>query len=129
MKGLKVPKKYANDIIKKLLRYSLMDPNFRIKRDENFVFIPLRDHVERDILFKGASIVETTFMEKKRAPRDFKEFLKDRIRDEVSDEIRRSFDIIGDVVILEIPNELEEYKHHIGGAVLEFTKKRAVFRK
>nr|WP_243687496.1 hypothetical protein [Methanobacterium formicicum] len=45
------------------------------------------------------------------------------------EEFKKSFDIIGDVVILEIPPELEEEKYLIGEAALKFTKRRSVYRK
>ena len=35
----------------------------------------------------------------------------------------------GDIVILEIPEDLEGYKNLIGEAALKFTKRKAVFRK
>jgi len=129
LKGLKVPKRYADKVIKRLLKDSIIDPNFRIERDENFVFIPIRELVDAGKVHESASIIETTFKEKIRHPRDFREILKDKIDDKMLDKIRRSFDIIGDIVILEIPEELEEYKYLIGEAALKFTKKRAVFRK
>ncbi|BDZ71860.1 hypothetical protein GCM10025861_23770 [Methanobacterium petrolearium] len=45
------------------------------------------------------------------------------------DEFKKSFDIIGDVVILEIPDELEDEKYLIGEAALKFTKRKSVYRK
>jgi len=129
LKGLKIPKRYADKVIKKLVKDSIIESNFMIKRDDNFVFIPIREFVDPGKIHESASIIETTFKEKNKHPRDFKEILKDKIDDKIVDKIRRSFDIIGDIVILEIPNELEEYKHLIGEAALKFTKKRGVFRK
>ncbi|MDI9623983.1 MAG: class I SAM-dependent methyltransferase family protein [Methanothermobacter sp.] len=129
MKALRVPKRHANIIIKRLIKDSIIDPNFKIKRDEKFVFIPLKEPIDPKIIHESASIIETKFKEKKKRPRDFKEILKDKIEDKLLADIRRSFDIIGDIVILEIPEKLEEYKHLIGEAALKFTKKRGVFRK
>ena len=45
------------------------------------------------------------------------------------DEIKKSFDIIGDVVVLEIPSEFDKEKFLIGEAALKFTKRKAVYRK
>ncbi len=129
MKALKVPKRHADTIIKRLIRDSLIDPNYRIKRDQISVFIPLKEPVDPSSIHESASIVETEFEEKERHPRDFKEILEDKIEDRLLADVRRSFDIIGDIVILEIPEELEEYKNLIGEAALKFTKKRGVFRK
>ncbi|MDI3483453.1 MAG: tRNA (guanine37-N1)-methyltransferase [Methanobacteriaceae archaeon] len=129
LKALRVPKRYANTIIRRLVKDSIIDPNFKIKRDQKSVFIPLKESVDPKTIHESASIVETKFQEIERHPRNFKEILEDKIEDRLLADIRRSFDIIGDIVILEIPEELEEHKHLIGEAVLKFTKKRGVFRK
>lgn len=57
------------------------------------------------------------------------DYLQGRIPPEKMDEFKKSFDIIGDVVILEIPDDLEEEKFLIGEAALKFTKRRSVYRK
>lgn len=43
MKGLKVPKKKANDIIRILTERSLLNRDYRIKRNESHVYIPVID--------------------------------------------------------------------------------------
>jgi len=129
LKALRVPKRDADTIIRRLIKDSLIDSNYRIKRDQRSVFIPLKEPVDPKKIHEDASIVETEFQEKEKRPRDFKEILKDKIEDRLLKDIRRSFDIIGDIIILEIPEELEEHKHTIGEALLKFTKKRGVFRK
>ena len=45
------------------------------------------------------------------------------------EELKTSFDIIGDIVIVEIPEELKSKKKEIGKATLEFTKRKSVFMK
>ena len=57
------------------------------------------------------------------------DFLDDKISEKDLEEIRKSFDVIGDIVILEIPPELEDKKKIIGEAVLNFTKRKSVFYK
>ena len=58
------------------------------------------------------------------------ENLLGQIQVETSDEdLKTSFDIIGDIVIVEIPENLEEKKSKIGKATLEFTKRKSVYMK
>jgi tRNA (guanine37-N1)-methyltransferase len=45
------------------------------------------------------------------------------------EELKKSFDVIGNVVILEIPNGLEGEKNLIADAALIFTKRKSVYRK
>ncbi|HEX3013472.1 MAG TPA: class I SAM-dependent methyltransferase family protein [Methanobacterium sp.] len=129
MIGLKIPKNMANDVRKILLKHSLLNLDARIKRENDFVILPLNEKPNiPEILGKG-ELIETTFELQKRSPRSLKGYLKGKIDDETIDEIRGSFDIIGEVVILEIPDDLEEYKELIGEAALKFTGRKAVFRK
>lgn len=133
MIGLKIKKNMANDARKILLKHSLINLNAKIKRDNDFVIIPLSRKPEKELLTElgceNVEIVDTLFEMQKRGPRSLKDYLKGKIEDDKIDEIRGSFDIIGDIVILEIPEELENFKSIIGEAALNFTKRKAVFRK
>lgn len=133
MIGLKIPKNMANDVRKILLNHSLLNLDAKIKREDDFVIIPLNEESDSEIIEKigqnNAEIIETTFEMQKRGPRSLKDYLKGKIEDEKIDEIRGSFDIIGDIVILEIPDDLEDFKKLIGEAALKFTKRKAVFKK
>lgn len=133
MIGLKIEKKRANDVRKLLLNYSIINLEAKIKRENDFVIIPLIMEPEKDLLIEigqdNTKIIDTTFEIQKRGPKSLKDYLKGKIEDAKIEEIRGSFDIIGEVVILEIPEDLEEYKNLIGEAALKFTKRKAVFRK
>jgi tRNA (guanine37-N1)-methyltransferase len=130
MMGLKIKKKMANEIRKKLLKKSLINLDFKIKRENDFVIIPLVMKPEKEILIEyETEIIETDFEKQKRGPRSLKSYLKGRIEDSKIEEIKGSFDIIGEIVILEIPEDLNEFKHLIGDAALKFTKRKAVYRK
>ncbi len=132
MIGLKIKKNRANDVRKILLKHSLINLDAKIKREDDFVIIPLTkepDQEIRDIFGQDVEIIETTFEMQKRGPKSLKDYLKGKIDPQKIEEIRGSFDIIGDIVILEIPDDLEEFKNIIGEAALKFTKRKAIFRK
>lgn len=132
MFGLKVNKNRANDVRKILLKHSIINLEAKIKRKNDFVIIPLTKKPEKNLLTyfgENIELVETTFEIQKKVPRSLKDYLKGRIDTQKIDEIRGSFDIIGDIVILEIPEDLEGFKDLIGEAALKFTKRKAVFRK
>jgi len=133
MFGLKINKNIANDARKILLKCSIINLNAKIKRENDFVIIPLTKIPEKNLLkdfgTKNIEIIETTFEIQKRVPRSLKDYLKGRIDTQKIDEIRSSFDIIGNIVILEIPEDLEGHKNLVGEAALKFTKRKAVFRK
>ncbi|MGF7117999.1 class I SAM-dependent methyltransferase [Methanobacterium oryzae] len=132
MIGLKIQKNRANDVRKILLKNSLIDLDAKIKREDDYVIIPLTEKPDKeimDIIRQDVEIIETTFQMQKRGPRSLKDYLKGKVEDSKIDEIRGSFDIIGDIVILEIPEDIEEFKNLIGEAALNFTKRKAIFRK
>ncbi len=133
MIGLKVPKKEANNIRLILQEKSLLNHDWKIKRSDECVFLPLNLRPEDDFLkeigLQSIDVIETEFEELKKRPRSIEDYLQGRIPEEKMDEFKKSFDIIGDVVILEIPDDLEEEKYLIGDAALKFTKRRSVYRK
>ena len=132
MIGIKIPKNMANDVRKILLKHSLLNFDAKIKRENDFVIIPLNEKPDLDIqkiIGQKGEITEATFEMQKRSPRSLKDYLKGKLDEKTIDEIRGSFDIIGDVVILEIPDDLENYKDLIGEAALKFTRRKAIFRK
>lgn len=133
MIGLKIRKDRANDVRKLLLKNSIMDLDYKIKSENGYVLIPLIDKPDDGLLIEirayNAEIIDTSFQLHKRGPRSLKDYLKGRVDTKKIDVIKGSFDIIGDVVILEIPEDLEELKDLIGEAALKFTKRKAVYRK
>lgn len=133
MIGLKVPKENADKIRRILLNQSLINLDMKIKSTDDFVFIPLihqpSDELIEDIKLIEGEIVDTNFETHTKGPKSLKDYLKNKINDLDVDEIKKSFDIIGDVVVLEIPDEFSDYKFIIGEAALKFTKRRAVYRK
>jgi tRNA (guanine37-N1)-methyltransferase len=133
MIGLKVPKKEANNIRLILQEKSFLNHDWKIKRSDEYVFLPLNlrpeDDFLKDIGLQSIDLIETEFEEQKKRPRSIEDYLQGRMPEEKMDEFKKSFDIIGDVVILEIPDDLKEEKYLIGDAALKFTKRRSVYRK
>ncbi|GAB6056010.1 class I SAM-dependent methyltransferase family protein [Methanobacterium movens] len=136
MLAFKVPKQSANDLRKFLLIKEWIDLDFKIKTDDKSVFIPLNRRLEDYILenlplskWGNIEIVNMEFESLKRSPKSIKEYLQGKLDDEKIEDLKKSFDIIGDVVILEIPAELEDDKYSIGEAALKFTRRKAVYRK
>ena len=133
MIGLKVPKNNADRIRRVLLNQSLINLDMKIKRVDEYVYIPLTVQPDTELMDELANfeveITDTEFEIHTKGPKSLKDYLKNRIEDDRIEDIKKSFDIIGDVVILEIPEDFEDYKHIIGEAALKFTKRKAVYRK
>lgn len=133
MFGVKVPRNEADRVRRFLLQHSLLNHQFKIKRSDKHVFIPLIHQLDKETMNRidvaPLEMVETKFEVYPNHPRSLKDYLKNKIPDKKIAEIKKSFDILGEIVILEIPPELEAEKYLIGEAALNFTKRQAVYRK
>lgn len=133
MIGLKVPKKDANHIRLILQEKSILNPDWKIKHSDEYVYLPLNQKPDVKFLPEldliSATMIDIEFEELKKRPKSMEDYLQGKIPIEKMDEFKKSFDIIGDVVILEIPDDLEEEKYLIGDAALKFTKRKSVYRK
>ncbi|WP_405289993.1 class I SAM-dependent methyltransferase [Methanobrevibacter sp.] len=123
MKCVKVPLRQLNDVRIKLMENSLMNMDFRIKTDGEFGYIPINEDVD------GYDTVYVELEPMKKVVRNFSELLEDELTDEEIENLKTSFDTIGDIVILEIPDELYNKRQIIGDAAYEFTKRKAIYMK
>jgi tRNA (guanine37-N1)-methyltransferase len=123
MKCVKVPLKQLNDTRLKLMEIGQMNMDYKIKATDDYGYIPLNEDVE------GYEIVDIELEPMKKVPHNFSEILKDELTSEEIENLRTSFDTIGDIVILEIPDDLLSKKQIIGDAALKFTKKQAIYMK
>ena len=123
MKCVKVPLKQLNDTRIELMEKGLMNMEYRIKAEDEFGYIPVNADVE------GYEIVCMHLEAMKKVPHNFSELLEDELTGEEIENLRTSFDTIGDIVILEIPDDLEDKKFKIGDAALKFTKRKAIYMK
>ena len=123
MKCVKVPLKELNDTRIKLMENGQMNMEYRIKAEEEFGYIPINGDVE------GYEIVCMHLEAMKKVPHNFSELLEGELTPEEIENLRTSFDTIGDIVILESPEDLEDKKQIIGDAALKFTKRKAIYMK
>ena len=123
MKCVKVPLNQLNDTRIKLMDLGLMSMEYKIKAEEKFGYIPIKDDID------NYEIVDIDLEHIKQRPKSFAELLQGELSDDEIETLRTSFDTIGEIVILEIPNDLEGKKQLIGDAALEFTKRRSIYMK
>lgn len=123
MKCVKVPLKQLNDTRIKLMENGLMNMEYRIKAEDEFGYIPINDDID------DYEIVDIELEEMKKVPHNFSELLEGELTPEEIENLRTSFDTIGDIVILEIPEDLQDKKFIIGDAALKFTKRKSIYMK
>ena len=123
MKCVKVPLRQLNDTRIELMEKGIMNMEYRIKAEKDYGYIPINENVE------GYEIVCMHLEAMKKVPHSFSELLEDELTLEEIENLRTSFDTIGDIVILEIPDDLESKKQIIADAALKFTKRRSIYMK
>lgn len=138
MLSVKIPLKEINRVKKILIKENLMDKKYKIKTDEKYGFIPIKTQIkinELKIRLNEAYDLNEIAIENidlepfKKEPRSITEQLKGKLNDKEIKDLKTSFDIIGDLILLEIPESLEEHKKIIGKATLDFTRASSVFMK
>ena len=111
MECVKVNLRDAETARLKLLKLSALDKNYSIKRDENYVYFPITKSI------KGFSTIKKNLYKKNRTL-SFKELLKTKLNKKEINILTNSYDVIGNIAILEINKELLYKKKLIAGALL-----------
>jgi len=123
---LKIKKKFAEDTRKLLLEENLLSKKFKIASEGEFLIIPLNKALDVQIKEKLSKlqvdyqlITIDDLRPLKDKPNNHFEYLKDKLSPEEFELVPRSFDTIGDIIVIEIPDELLAKKDLIGKALLE----------
>jgi len=114
----------------------LVDGDFNLKNEDKTLAVPLTrslQTMESELLQReidGATLGEDEFEPRKKSPRTLEDALSGKISLEALKELPRSFDIVGDISILELAPELGSYENAVAQAILEVHPNvRAVFAK
>ncbi len=108
-----VPPERGEEIRRRLMNLGVLHKHLRIVREGDRLFIPTTTRVDLDFPAE-----QREFGEGFVAVRSYKDVV------EVPAPLRRSlpssFDVIGDIAVLKIPNELKRYREEIGRAILRW---------
>lgn len=118
MMHLKVRNTKAENTRQKLLDLGVLEKNRKILRDREFVLFPIKEPVE----INDTEIVEIQSVNLEKKPISLKDALKGKLTEEELKTLPRAFDTIGDIAIIEIPDELLDKKEIIGNALLPVFK-------
>ncbi|MDP8011325.1 MAG: class I SAM-dependent methyltransferase [Thermoplasmata archaeon] len=112
-KAIKVELRYLNENLNFLKEKGILNRNLKIRKDGNIAYIPVLNEIE------GIETLEMDFetIEKIKSYREFLNLSK-----EIIDELPKSYDIIGDIIIIKLKNDFLKYSNEIGEALLKFHK-------
>jgi tRNA (guanine37-N1)-methyltransferase len=125
---IKVPKTDGEKAVALTNKLGVLEKSFLIQRDEHDLCIPLvRQLLETELSsFKEQipklELVTSFFKEKKHVPETFLQAIQHKLPVTLLSSVPKSFDIIGDIVVIDIPPELKLYRPLIGDAILRTHK-------
>jgi len=122
---LKVPKALGEKAIRLVGRLNLFNRELRVQQVEDYLYIPLLSELPpMDIKELKGSLLEFEvsthrFSERKKRPLKLVEMLEDKLPPHLLASLPHAIDFVGDIVIIEIPPELERHKKTIGEAIMK----------
>lgn len=108
--AVKVPLEMGEGLRRLLSLRGLLDRELRIERNGDFLLLPLKLSVETTAIKDelGVEVIKWKFKRLYSRPRDLIEALQDKLPPYKLACLPRSFDIIGEVALIELPPELVE---------------------
>ncbi|MGC8646920.1 MAG: class I SAM-dependent methyltransferase [Thermoplasmata archaeon] len=114
-KGIRIPKNNAQNIINEIKRKNYYNNDLKIIDDGDFIIIPVKDYFS----LTDYKISEYEFNEMVRK-RNYRDFLN--LDEEIKKMLPKSYDRIGNIVIIKLEKNLTEYEKEISEAILKMHK-------
>lgn len=120
--GVRVARDRAERLRRRLLALGALDRSLKPAQLGEYVVFPLKslnEDVRSIVREEDAEIIRWSFEAREIRPRSLEEILKDEIPPSLLDKLPSSYDIIGDLILIEIPDELKGYARRIGEALMQ----------
>lgn len=130
--AVRVAKARAEEARRKLLALGALDEALKPLQDGDHVLFPLKrlDGVRELAERMGCEIVQASFEPRARRPRSLREALAGRIPGHLLEKLPSSYDIIGDLILVDLNEDLRGYAGEVGRALLSIhPRARAVLAK
>ncbi len=119
---IRVPKKDGESVRTRLVSEDLLDLDSKIKADGDCLLIPIRADA-----FEDYEIVDTELETQEHKVLDYTEIAD--VPETLKPHLPSSFDVVGDIAMIKIPDELQDYRCQIGDALVKVNRNiRAVFQ-
>lgn len=121
VKCLRVPKKDGESVRSRLVSEDLLDLDSKIRAEGDFLLIPIKCDS-----FEEYEVLDCDLEVQEHKVSDYTEIAK--VPQDLEDALPSSFDVVGDVAMIKIPDELWDYRHQIGDALIKVNRNiRVVF--
>src|SRR5439155_3908940 len=111
--ALVVPRERAEEIRRRLLDRDLLQKHLRIASEGETVLLPIRRQVEM-----GFPTAEKDFAEGFTAIRSYRDVVE--VPEAARSTLPSSFDVVGDIAVIKIPEATQEHRRAIGTAILRW---------
>lgn len=126
--AIKIPIEYAQNFILLNKTFNIINQGLKIKKDQNFIYFPIKKEkfeitqVTNNLKLKinNFSIIKDNFEEYQKKIKTYKENLN--LPNNLKKYLPTSFDIIGNIALIKLPDKLMDYKKNIGESILQSKK-------
>jgi len=128
----RVEKNRAEEVRRKLLKLGVLNLRLKPFEEDGFVHFPLKDGGSVGDILKQlkVSMVAASFEERPRRPRSLEEAVSGKLPRELLDLLPSSYDLIGDIMLVEIPRELKPYEKIVAEGLMRlYPRVRTVLSK
>ena len=127
MRAIKAKLEDAEKIKKELIKQKVINTEYRIKKDEEHIYFPLKDDFEKN---NELEIINTEFEKARSKDKNLKKTLKKHLSEEEIEKLKTSFDTVGEIAILEIDEDMRKREEIIAKTLLETHKNiKTILRK
>ncbi|MGE5575257.1 MAG: class I SAM-dependent methyltransferase [Ignavibacteria bacterium] len=125
---IRVPKASGEKTIALIIKLGLADRSLVIQREEENLCIPLIREPQGielttiKIKIPTFTLLNAVLSEKQLPPENLTQALKGKIPENLMTIVPQAFDIIGDIVVIDIPPPLKQYQGAIGETILQTQK-------
>lgn len=125
---IKVPKSQGEKTISLTTKFGIADKSLVIQREEENLCIPMvREPKGIELVTLQSQIpkfvlLTAVFSEKALPAETLAQSLQDKLHTDLLAQVPQAFDIIGDIVVIDIPSKLKPYQNLIGEAILQTQK-------
>ena len=114
----RVEKTRAEEVKRALEKEGVFDGRGEVIHEDDYILFPVKEKVE----VEGVEYVEREGSKRESKPKSLKEALSSVLNEDELEALPSSFNIVGDIAILELPDELMSKRKVIGEALLKTFK-------
>lgn len=116
---IKVPLKEAQRIKNYIKKNKLIDYNYLTSKDSKFIYFPVKEKTKELAEF---TIVKKKLKKQERKETKLKKYLEEKLTPSELEKVKTSFEVVGDIAIVEIPSGMENKEKILAHFLLDSHK-------